>query len=237
MSNLQASQRHISSQFNKDLQGMHQRILRMGGMVQEQLAQALAALESNDSGAAEAVILRDHQINAEEVAIDEDCVTLIARRQPVASDLRLVFAAVKTITDLERIGDEAGRIARMAMHKAGDAYAGRLYVDISHLGDRVQDMLGKALDAFARMDDAAAIEVAKADLKVDQEYNGIMRQLVTYMMEDPRSIPTALDIMWSARALERIGDRSRNICEYVIYYVKGKDVRHTKFEQIEADLP
>jgi phosphate transport system protein len=236
MSNLEASQRHISTQFNKDLQGLHQRILLMGGMVQEQLTNALAALENNDSVIAEAVILRDYQVNAQEVAIDEDCVTLIARRQPVASDLRLVFAVVKTITDLERIGDEAGRIARMAMHKASDSYASRLYVDISHLGDKVQEMLRKTLDAFARMDDVAAVEVAQADLKVDQEYNSIMRQLVTYMMEDPRCIPTALDIMWSARALERIGDRSRNICEYIIYYVKGKDVRHTHFERIGADV-
>jgi phosphate transport system protein len=231
MSDLDKARRHISSQFNKELQIMHQRVLHMGGIVQQQLSDALRALEENNGDLSEAVILNDHQVNALEVEIDERCQQIIARRQPVASDLRLIIAAIKTITDLERIGDEAERIARMALHKASELYPARNYVDISHLSNRVEDMLGRSLDALARMDADAALEIAKQDAKVDKEYNSIIRQLITYMMEDPRSIPSALDIMWSARALERIGDRSRNVCEYVVYYVKGKDIRHLDWNE------
>jgi len=230
---------HISRQFNAELQTIHTQVLEMGGLVQQQLADALAALLSNDGEIADRVILTDHKVNAMEVAIDETCTHILARRQPAAGDLRMVIAVIKTITDLERIGDEAERVARMAGHKASaQPHHARTYVGvgIEHMGVLVQQMLERALDAFARMDVETALAVAHEDEKVDREYDSIIRQLITYMMEDPRSIPSALDIMWSARALERIGDRSRNICEYVVYFVKGKDIRHVSLDKAKAEV-
>jgi phosphate transport system protein len=233
---LEISHQHISSRFNQELQRIHRQVLTMGGLVQEQLRDALIALSDNDGELGEAVIHRDYQVNALEVAIDEACTQVLARRQPAAGDLRLLVAVIKTITDLERIGDEAERIARMAVHKSRENYMVKHYVDIRHLGEQVDQMLRQALDAFARMDVKTALDMIHEDSKVDQEYDSIIRQLVTYMMQDPRSIPTALDIMWSARALERIGDRSRNIGEYVMYFVKGKDLRHISLQKLEQEI-
>ncbi|MFA7387796.1 MAG: phosphate signaling complex protein PhoU [Thiohalobacteraceae bacterium] len=225
---------HISQQFNAELEDIRNRVLTMGGLVEQQIADAMTATLEGDQHMADLVINNDLKVNAMEVALDEECNRVLARRQPTASDLRLVVAVIKTITDLERIGDEAERIARMGQHSAGSDEARVHPVQIQHLGDQVRQMVHDALDAFARMDTELAVQVWRQDLKVDAEYEAIMRQLITFMMEDPRSIPRVLDIMWSARSLERIGDRARNICEYVIYLVKGKDVRHTSLEHMEA---
>lgn len=227
---------HISQQFNKELEDVRNLVLRMGGLVEQQLNDAVLALTTMDSALAEVVITNDYKINRLEVEIDEECTHILARRQPAASDLRLIMAVVKTITDLERIGDESERIGRMALRFIeGEDKNTKALSGISHMGDMVRHMLHEALDAFARMDADAAIQISREDLKVDQEYENILRQLMTYMMEDPRSIPRVIGVMWSARALERIGDRARNICEYVIYLVRGKDVRHTSLEQIEKE--
>ncbi len=226
---------HISQQFDEELEDIRNRVMQMGGIVEQQLSDAVKALTDRDEALAEVVITSDYKVNALEVQIDEECTQIIARRQPAASDLRLVMAVIKTITDLERIGDEAERIGRMAMHFAKSDGENRMLTGIVHLGESVLRMLHEALDTFARMDTEMAVQVARSDLKIDKQYESILRELMTYMMEDPRSIPVVVDMMWSARALERIGDRARNICEYVIYLVRGKDVRHISLEQVERD--
>ncbi len=227
---------HISRQFNEELEDIRNRVLAMGGLVEQQLSDAVVALVERNSQLAEVVATNDYKVNAFEVAIDEECSQIIAKRQPAASDLRLIMAVIKTIADLERIGDEAEKVGRMALRLSQEAESRKHYVDLGHLGDHVRQMLHEALDAFARMDPESAVKVWRKDLKIDKEYESILRQLMTFMMEDPRSIPAILDIMWAARAIERIGDRSGNICEYVIYLVKGKDVRHTSLEQMEKEV-
>ena len=177
----------------------------------------------------------DYKVNAMEVNIDEECTRIIARRQPAASDLRLVVAIAKTIADLERIGDEAERIAKVALDSFTKDQQD-LLVNIENMGRQVSKMLHDVLDAFARMDVQKAFEVHKEDAKVDREYEAITRQIMTYMMEDPRSIPKIMDLVWSVRSLERIGDRCQNISEYIIYFVNGKDIRHTSQEDIEKSL-
>lgn len=233
MDNIKLGQ-HISQQFDEELEDIRNRVMAMGGLVEQQLSDAVRALSDIDAELAEVVITNDYKINAMEVAIDEECVQILARRQPAAGDLRLVIAVIKTITDLERIGDEAERVGRMALHFAETGGESKMLVGMSHLGEHVRTMLHDALDAFARMDTNAAVAVAKQDAKADREYESILRELMTYMMEDSRAIPNVVDVMWSARALERIGDRARNICEYVIYLVRGKDVRHVSLDQVEA---
>ena len=202
-------------------------MLQLGGLVESQIRHALDALASGDRVLIDEVIVNDHKVNAMEVALDGDCSQVIVRRQPAANDLRMILAITKTVTDLERIGDEAQKIARMAksMHERGGAAIP--LVDVRHVAESAISMLRRTLDAFARLDCATAAEVIRDDAGLDSEFSSILRQLVTHMMEDPRTISTALEIVWVAKAIERIGDHAKNMAEYVIYIVKGTDVRHT----------
>ncbi len=234
MENMNLS-KHISGQFNAELDDIRNRVLAMGGLVERQLEQSLDALSTLDSELAQKVIDGDHKVNGMEVAIDEECTRIIAKRQPAASDLRLVLAISKTITDLERIGDACVKISKAALDKRSKNQQ-PLLVSIENMGRHATRMLHATLDALARMDAEVAFELHKEDVKLDKEYEGIIRQLMTYMMADPRSIPEVLDVLWAARAVERVGDRCQNICEYIIYYVKGKDVRHVSYEEMEKDL-
>lgn len=227
---------HISQQFNSELEEIRSHVLAMGGLVEEQIRNATQSLVDGNVSLAEAVISRDVEVNKAEVSIDEECTHIIARRQPAATDLRLVIAVIKTITDLERIGDQAERVARMGSRLAEVERPKNNYHELQNMGEHVAKMVHGALDAFARSDVETAIKVSKQDEQVDQEYDGLMRQCLTFMMEDPRKISQMLDIMWAARAIERIGDHAKNICEYVIYLVKGKDVRHITIEQMENEL-
>lgn len=231
------SSHHISQQFDEEMENLRHKVLKMGGLVEKQISDALTALQATDAGGAEKVIRKDHKVNALEVSIDEACTKILARRQPAATDLRMVIAVIKTITDLERIGDEAEKIAKMALHLAEDdtKFSNR-YAGFHHIGDQVLTMVQDVLDAFARLDVDAAVQVVRDDEEVDIEYQDLIRALSTFMMEDPRTISEVLDILWAARALERIGDHAKNIGEYVIYLVKGKDVRHLDLEEIEKDI-
>ncbi len=226
---------HISHQFDAELENLRNRVFAMGGLVEQQVKKALTALTEGDTELAEEVKTGDLQVNSMEVQIDEECTHIIARRQPTASDLRLVIAVIKTITDLERMGDQAEKVARIGLELADMERPRNGYMEIQSLGTHVQAMISGALDAFVRMDAEAAVEIAKMDLQADHEYEAIMRQNMTFMMEDPRTIKRVLGATWAARALERIGDHATNICEYVIYLVKGKDVRHTTLEQLEKE--
>ncbi len=227
---------HISHQFDEDLESLRSKVLNMGGMVEKQVENALEALIRSDSSLAEEVATSDYKINSMEVAIDEECTHIIARRQPAASDLRLVVTVIKTITDLERIGDEAEKIGRHAVKLATIERTPTYFSEIKHLGEQVRKMLHNSLDAFARMDVENALKIAQGDREINEEYDAITRLLITYMMEDPRAIKRSLRVMWCARSLERIGDHAKNICEYVIYTVAGKDIRHTSFSQVKSEL-
>ena len=227
---------HISKQFDAELENVRSRVLQMGGLVEEQIVQAMGALLSGDMEQIDRVIANDHRVNGMEVELDESCSHIIARRQPAAGDLRLLITVIKTITDLERIGDEAAKIARMAklIHGAGKMHMPRM--DLSHVADCAVQILRQSLDAFARLDVAEAMDALKKDGAVDDEFRAIMRQLITFMMEDPRTISRSLEILFIAKAIERIGDHSKNMAEYVIYMVKGRDVRHTSIEEVEKEL-
>ena len=226
---------HISRQFNEELEGIVKQVMAMGGLVEQQVGDAVAALVEGDSEKAEQVTTSDYKVNAMEVALDEECTHILARRQPTASDLRLVMAVIKTIADLERMGDEAERIGRMALHLLDRDRQVAPMEDLAAMGAHVQKMLRGVLDAFARMDVEQAVRVAQQDIHTDSLYEEITRQLMAVMREDPESIPRIMDIMWAARSLERIGDRADNICEYVVYFVKGKNVRHTSYEQMTEE--
>jgi phosphate transport system protein len=227
---------HISRRFNEDLDRVRNQVLAMGGFVEQQLAKAVTALVEGDSSLGEAVARDDFHVNNMEVSIDEECSRILATRAPAASDLRLIVAIIKAITDLERMGDECEKIGYIASRLAAQERPADKYREVKHLGRVVQDLVHEALDAFARMDADAALRVARRDRLVDEEYEAIQRQSITFMMEDPRSIRRALDVMWVVRALERIGDHAKNICEYVIYMVHGKDVRHIRIEDVEHAL-
>ncbi len=227
---------HTLKQFDTELEEIRSRVLQMGGLVEEQITRALAALASGNAELAREVIESDHRVNALEVAIDEECSTVIARRQPAAKDLRMVMTVVKTITDLERIGDEAAKIARMTQAiYASDRPTVLRASEIQHVAEIALGMLRNALDAFARLDLTVAAKVVRQDEQVDREFVGILRQLITFMMEDPRTISHAIEILFIAKAIERIGDHAKNMSEYVVYLVKGKDVRHTGVEALERE--
>jgi len=226
--------KHISSQFNEEIEQVRNHIMAMGGLIEQQLADALNAAANRNAELAQQVIANDLMVNDWEIRIDAECTRIIAKRQPAASDLRLIMAIIKAIADLERIGDEAERIAKVALESYNSAQQD-LLVNLDNMGRHVAQMLHDVLDAFARMDMEAALAVYKEDKKVDREYEALTRQLMTYMMEDPRSIPKIMNVIWSARALERIGDRCKNIAEYVISFVKGRDVRHLDEERLEQD--
>lgn len=224
---------HTYRQYDKELEDIRTRVLIMGGLVERQITEAVDALVSGDVEKAEAVISQDYRVNAMDVSIDEECTQILARRQPTAGDLRLVMAVIKTIADLERIGDGAERIGRTTVRLSEQEKPANIFDSISSLSSHALGILRDSLDAFARMDAEAALAVAAQDTQVDARYESILRQLITYMMEDPRNISWAVELIWVARALERIGDHACNICEYVIYLVKGKDVRHTSLEGME----
>jgi len=225
---------HLSKQFDVDLESLRSHMLQMGGLIESQILAAIEGFYNGDLKALQQVIENDRRVNGYEVSIDTECSHIIARRQPAASDLRMIMGVSKAVTDLERVGDEAKKIAVVSIqiHESGRLQVPR-FGDIRRTGSIVVGMLRKALDAFARLDSMAAAEVIRDDATIDEAFRGIMRQLITFMMEDPRTITTALEIVWVARALERMGDHSKNMAEQVIYIVKGTDVRHTTFEDIE----
>ena len=227
---------HISRRFNEDLERVRGKALAMGGFVEQQLSKAVTALVEGDIDMGEAVAREDYRVNGMEVSIDEECSRILATRAPAAGDLRVIVAIIKAITDLERMGDECEKIGYIASRLAAQERPADKYREIKHLGRVVEDMVHGALDAFARMDPEAAIAVARQDRSVDEEYESIQRQCITFMMEDPRTIRRALDVMWVVRALERIGDHAKNICEYVVFMVHGKDIRHTSLEDVESEL-
>jgi phosphate transport system protein len=235
MSDLHLGQ-HISRRFNEELEGVRSQVLHMGGVVEAQLANALRALVNKETVLAREVTKADAVVNTLEVEIDEECARIVARRQPAATDLRLVIAVIKTISDLERMGDEAKRVAIMARSEMDDALDDELRADLQHMGDLVREMLRQVLDAFARTDVDTAVVVLKADKKVDRKYKKIIKQLIQRMAKDPQSVAVILNIMWAARSLERLGDRCLNIAEHVIYMVLGTDVRHIKLDDVLAQI-
>ncbi len=231
------SSEHTSKQFDAELEAVRARVLQMGGLVESQIKFAIESLVNGDVAQMNRVIADDHRVNAMEVEIDESCVRIIARRQPAAGDLRMVMMVIKTITDLERIGDEAEKIARMAkLLSQRERLILPRYTEIKHAAELALDMLRKSLDAFARLDPSCAAQVVRQDEQVDEEFRAIMRYLITFMMEDPRTISTALEILFVAKAIERIGDHAKNMSEYVVYMVKGRDVRHVTVEEIEREV-
>ena len=234
MSNLELNH-HISEEYNAELEDLRSQVLAMGGLVEQQITDALEALENLDGELGEQVVYMDHKVNAMEVKIDEQCSWIIARRQPTASDLRLLITIIKVITDLERIGDEAEKIGHLASMLSDAAGKHVEHDEIQFMGEKVRQMLHDSLDAFARLRHVEARRVARRDKKIDRQYESILRNVMTYMMEDPRTITHSMNIIWAARALERIGDHAENICEYIIYLVEGKDVRHTDYIEQDED--
>lgn len=227
---------HISSQFNEELQAVNTKFMTMGGLVEQQVTNAIHALLDTDVNMALEVQFKDNEVNKLESEIDEALTLILARRHPAASDLRMVIAMSKANTDLERIGDEAAKIARIAQNLCEEGGSPRGYMETRHIGNQVRVMIHEALDAFARLDIDQALHVLLADADIDREYQSATRTLMTYMIEDPRHISQVINVLWVLRSLERIGDHARNISEQVIYMVKGLDVRHTSLEEIEQKV-
>ena len=230
--------KHLSTQFDAELNSVSSRVLEMGGLVESQLRQAIYALSQHSGEAAAKVVELEDQVNAMEIEIDRDLASIIARRQPTARDLRLLMAISKTTANLERVGDEADKIARMVesiIEKNGSA-RGLPSSELRVAAELAAGLLRKALDALARLDTASAVSILKEDNLIDQEFDGFVRKLITYMMEDPRTISASLDLLFIAKAIERIGDHAKNIAEFIIYIVKGADVRHTSMENIESAI-
>ena len=228
--------KHISHQFNEEMEDVRNKVLAMGGLVEEQTAQGLKALLELDRELGQIVATSDYKINALEVEIDEECTQIIALRQPAASDLRVIVTIIKTITDLERIGDQAEKLGRFAVELADASGDKKMMNGIANLGQHVRSMLQGTLDAFARMDVESALTVATEDKRINREYDSVMRQLITHMMEDPRQITNSLHALWCARSLERIANHSCNICEYIVYAVSGRVIRHTSIEQVIDEM-
>jgi len=227
---------HISKQYDQDLEAIRSRTLQMGGLVESQIRSAIAGYLDHDTDRIEQVIAADAKVNELELGIDDDLRHVIVRRQPAASDLRLIMAVSKTVTDLERIGDEAAKIARMAREIGQPARGARARLAaVNHISEIAIGMLRKSLDAFARLDAVAAARIIGEDAAIDEEFHAIIRQLITFMMEDPRTISTSINVVWVAKAIERIGDHAKNIAEQVIYIVKGRDVRHTPLAEVERE--
>ena len=229
------SDKHLSTQFDAELSGISTRVLEMGGMVESQVAQAVFALATFNADVAATVLKIEERVNAMEMEIDRDLSSIIARRQPTARDLRLLIAVSKTIANLERIGDEAARIARTVQRLLSSGMSSRLRLpvtDLSYEAELATRQLRKALDAFARLDVEAAVDVLRHDDQIDQEFDGLMRKLITYMMEDPRTISSAIDLVFVAKAIERVGDHAKNLAEQIIYIVKGTDVRHNAVDMV-----
>ncbi|MCB1823156.1 MAG: phosphate signaling complex protein PhoU [Candidatus Competibacteraceae bacterium] len=229
---------HTVKQFDIQLANLRNLVLEMGGLVEDQIKNAVKSLDDEDLSLAREVIARDQIINGLQVKIDEDTITLIATRQPVGGDLRLIMSLSKAVTDLERIGDEAEKIARMTI-KTYDVVSSppsaKLLRDVTPMAKLATDMLHGCLDALARVDVEMAVNVARGDDNLDQEFQSALRRLITYMMEDPRTIGHAISVLFIIKALERIGDHAKNIAEYIIYLVKGKDVRHVSMDTLEKD--
>ncbi|MDT7836682.1 phosphate signaling complex protein PhoU [Aquabacterium sp. OR-4] len=229
--------KHLSTQFDSELSAVSTRVLEMGGLVEAQVAQAVYALSNFSGETASQVLKQEERVNSLEVEIDRDLSTIIARRQPTARDLRLLIAVSKTIGNLERIGDEAARIARTVQRLLNSGVSSRLRLPVADLAFESElaiKQLRKALDAFARLDTEGALEVLKHDDQIDQEFDGLMRKLITYMMEDPRTISSSIDLVFVAKAIERVGDHAKNLAEQIIYIVKGTDVRHNPLDTVES---
>ena len=227
--------KHLSTQFDTELTAVSSRVLELGGLVESQIRHAVYALAQFSPEAASEVIEAEARVNAMEVDIDRELSSIIARRQPTARDLRLLIAISKTTANLERVGDEAEKIARMVKSIIDSGSARSLpSLELRVASDLASGLLRKALDAFARLDTTAAVAIMKEDNLIDQEFDGFVRKLITYMMEDPRTISASLDLLFLAKAIERIGDHAKNIAEFIIYIVKGADVRHTTMEQVES---
>ncbi|MCZ2496653.1 phosphate signaling complex protein PhoU [Xylophilus sp. Kf1] len=229
--------KHLSTQFDSELNGVSSRVMELGGLVESQIRQAIYALSAYSTEVADQVFETEIRVNSMEIQIDHELSSIIARRQPTARDLRLLIAISKTTANLERVGDEANKIARMAKSIIESGSARTLPTsDLRVAADLASGLLRKALDAFARLDVNAAVTILKEDDLIDKEFDGFVRKLVTYMMEDPRTISASLDLLFLAKAIERIGDHAKNIAEFIIYIVKGTDVRHTSMQAIESAI-
>jgi phosphate transport system protein len=227
---------HISRRFNEELEEVRSQVLNMGGVVEEQLSNALKVLVSDEVELAKSVIDADVRVNSLEVEIDEECTRIVVRRQPAASDLRLIMAVIKTINELERIGDEAKRVAKMSREELSGMLQEDVRAELTQMGDLVRDMLRQVLDAFARTDIDTAVGVVKADKKVDKKYKKLTKKLIKQMRNDPDAVPAVVNVMWAVRSLERLADRCQNIAENIIYMVLGTDVRHIKLDDILAEI-